>query len=46
MAAAATEPTVRAREAAQEMDQTRVDAASLVAEVPVPMAAPVRTYSA
>jgi len=44
VAAAATEQTVRG--AAQNMDQTRVDAASLVAEVPVPMQVTVRAYSA
>jgi len=37
MAAAATEPTARAHEAGQGMDQTRVDEAAAVAEVPLPV---------
>ena len=39
MAAAATEPSARGPEGGQGMDQTRVDAAALVIEVPLPTAA-------
>ncbi|HEY3253213.1 MAG TPA: protein kinase [Polyangiaceae bacterium] len=45
MAAAVTEPGAGASEAGQGMDQTRVDAAALVVEVPVPLPVVPRTYS-
>jgi len=45
MAAAVTEASEREPEAGQGMDQTRVDATALVAEVPVPIPIPVRGYT-
>src|SRR4051794_36059454 len=46
MAAAATEPSARAPEGGQGMDETRGEAASLVMEVPHPIAIPVPGYTA
>ncbi|MEI9938327.1 MAG: serine/threonine-protein kinase [Pseudomonadota bacterium] len=46
VAAAATEASARDPEAGQGMDQTRVDAASLVVEVPLPVPIAPRGYSA
>jgi serine/threonine protein kinase len=45
MAPAVTEASAREPGAGQGMDQTRVDATALVAEVPVPIPSPVRGYT-